>query len=647
MDKMEQCIQQLQNVSYHDYTFPPVLGDLDLHLFGEGKHWRIYRKMGAHCMSINAIEGVYFCVWAPSAKRVSVIGSFNNWNGLRHLMRALGNSGVWEIFIPEVQAGDAYKYEILTQKDQCLIKTDPYAMSMEFRPSSNSIVSTSGYLWKDEHWLRALKQFQWQHEPINIYEVHLGSWQRESDGRFLNYKVLAHKLVEYLRWMGYTHVELLPIMEHPLDESWGYQVSGYYAPTSRFGTPDDFRYFVDYCHQNNIGVFLDWVPAHFPKDIFALGRFDGTALYEHADPRQGEHQDWGTYIFNYNRNEVPNFLIANALYWIDEFHIDGLRVDAVASMLYLNYSRKEGQWIPNEFGGHENLEAIEFLKTLNIEVHSQHPGVVMMAEESTSWPMVSKPTSMGGIGFSMKWNMGWMNDTLKYFHYDPIYRQFHHNELTFSQTYAYSENFILPLSHDEVVHLKHALINKMPGDDWQKMANLRLLFGYQQLTPGKKLLFMGAEFAQWNEWSENKALDWYLCEHPSHRGIMRLVRDLNHLYRQEKALHQYDFEQRGFRWIDCNDHSQSILSFIRQTENAQLVCVFNFTPVKRSSYRIGLPQSGLYKELLNSDSTYYGGSNIGCFGQVHSVNIPCMSCQDSVEIVIPPLAFIVLKKMAE
>lgn len=629
------------------YTFLPIIGDIDLHLFGEGRHWSIYNKLGAHTIEVDGIQGVHFAVWAPSAKRVSVVGSFNNWNGLRHPMRSLGASGIWEIFIPDIQAGDLYKYEILSQHNQCIIKTDPYANQMGLRPSTDSVVANQQYNWGDKKWLDARQKYNWQQEPINIYEVHLGSWQRTDEGEFLTYRELAHKLVEYVKWMGYTHIELLPVMEHPLDQSWGYQVSGYFAPTSRFGSAEEFKYFVDHCHKNNIGVFLDWVPAHFPKDAFALARFDGTALYEHEDPRKGEHQDWGTYIFNYSRNEVRNFLIANALFWIDQFHIDGLRVDAVASMLYLNYSREEGQWIPNEHGGCENLEAIEFLKTLNIEVHSQYPGVVMMAEESTSWPMVSKPTDIGGLGFSMKWNMGWMNDTLQYLKFDPIYRQHHHNELTFSQTYAYTENFILPLSHDEVVHLKRALVDKMPGDEWQKMANLRLLLGYQLLSPGKKLLFMGGEFGQWQEWNEDKALDWYLCDVPSNRGVQLLARDLNNLYIKEASLHKYDFEQQGFRWLDCNDHSQSILSFIRQTENESLVCIFNFTPIKRDFYRIGLPQSGTYQEILNSDGSTYGGSNIGCLGTIKSEEIHHMNCQHSAEIVVPPLAFIVFKSVSK
>ncbi|MDX1347622.1 MAG: 1,4-alpha-glucan branching protein GlgB, partial [Thiomicrorhabdus chilensis] len=488
-----------QHQTVSPYTFLPQLGELDLHLFAEGRHWHLYEVLGAHPVTVDGIAGVRFAVWAPSAERVSVVGDFNGWHGLRHPMRVLGGSGVWELFIPGLHPGDIYKFEIRSrQTGLSFTKTDPYAQSMEYRPATGCIVYDSKHQWNDQAWQKYLSEFDWQKSPINIYEVHLGSWQKTDDGGFLNYRDIAHRLVEYVQWMGYTHIELLPISEHPLDQSWGYQASGYFAPTSRFGSPDDFRYFVDYCHQHNIGVFLDWVPAHFPKDEFALGRYDGTALYEHEDPRRGEHQDWGTYIFNFGRNEVRNFLISNALYWLKELHIDGLRVDAVASMLYLDYSREAGEWLPNEHGGRENLEAIEFLRALNEEVHSQCPGAVVMAEESTSWPMVSRPTWMGGLGFSMKWNMGWMNDTLDYFEKEPIYRPYHHNQLTFSQMYAYSENFVLPLSHDEVVHLKGSLIGKMPGDDWQKAANLRLLLAYQSLHPGKKLLFMGCEFAQWD-----------------------------------------------------------------------------------------------------------------------------------------------------
>ncbi|OQY18946.1 MAG: 1,4-alpha-glucan branching enzyme [Desulfobacteraceae bacterium 4572_35.1] len=625
------------------YTFAAQIGDFDLHLLGQGRHWNLYNVLGARVCQIDGVGGVQFAVWAPSAERVSVVGSFNGWHGLRHPMRSRGRSGVWELFIPGLQPDDRYKFELRTLHGDCILKADPYASAMEMRPRTASIVYDSSHQWNDDEWMAARRQYDWQHSPLSIYEAHLGSWQRCDDGRFLNYRELAHRLVKYVLWMGYTHINLLPVSEHPLDESWGYQTSAYYAPTRRFGDPDDFRYFVDYCHGHGIGVFLDWVPAHFPKDEFALARFDGTALYEHEDPRRGEHKEWGTYVFNYGRNEVRNFLIANALYWAREFHIDGLRVDAVASMLYLDYAREDGEWLPNEHGGNENLEAVDFIKILNEEVHGQFPGVVLMAEESTSWPMVSRPVWMGGLGFTMKWNMGWMNDTLNYFVQDPVYRLYHHNQLTFSQVYAYCENFILPLSHDEVVHLKKALVAKMPGDTWQQLANLRLLLSYQMLSPGKKLLFMGGEFGQWREWDVNNQLDWWLCEQEQHRGVQLLAKDLNKLYCQQPALHRYDFDPQGFEWIDCHDCQQSVLSFVRQDEGSQLLCLFNFTPVVRKGYRVGLPQMGNYREVLNSDAQLYGGSNAGNDGYITAENYSWMGRPASALVTLPPLAVVVLQ----
>ncbi|OEU70914.1 MAG: 1,4-alpha-glucan branching enzyme [Desulfuromonadales bacterium C00003068] len=626
------------------YTFEPQIGELDLYLFAEGRHWNLYDILGAHVRLIDGIEGVQFAVWAPSAERVAVVGDFNSWNGQCHPMRSRGRSGVWELFIPGVHVNERYKFDIRTMHDGfCVLKADPYAQSMEMRPRTASIICQSAHQWQDDDWLAARRHFDWQHAPILIYEVHLGSWQRDENCRFLNYREIAHRLVEYVLWMGYNYINLMPVSEHPLDESWGYQTSGYYAPTRRFGDPDDFRYFVDYCHQHHIGVYLDWVPAHFPKDSFALARFDGTALYEHEDPRLGEHSEWGTYIFNYGRNEVRNFLIANALYWVREFHLDGLRVDAVASMLYLDYGRNDGDWLANEHGGNENLAAVEFIKTLNTEVHGQFPGVVLMAEESTSWPMVSRPTWMGGLGFSMKWNMGWMNDTLAYFSRDALYRSHHHHQLTFSQVYAYSENFILPLSHDEVVHLKRSLVSKMPGDHWQQLANVRLLLAYQMMNPGKKLLFMGGEFGQWEEWNDAMPLDWTLCEHPQHQALQQFVRQLNQLYFGEKALHCYDFESQGFEWIDCNDSEKSTLSFIRQAGDEQLICVFNFTPVVRGEYRIGLPRAGRYVVRLNSDRMIYGGSDACSDEPITAVDHPYIGQGASALITLPPLGMLVLQ----
>jgi len=633
------------------YTFAPQIGELDIHLFAEGKHHHAYRFMGAHLKTIDGVAGCLFCVWSPNVQRISLIGDFNGWDGRCHPMRSLGESGLWELFIPGLQAGDSYKYEILSQNNEILSKTDPYARSMALRPDTISYITPDNeFSWQDKNWLEQRAEFDWQHKPISIYELHAGSWLRtdpsENQG-FLNWRTLAKKLIPYVLDLGYTHIELMPIAEHPLDQSWGYQVTGFFAPTARFGTPDDFRYFIDQCHQQGLGVFIDWVPAHFPKDEFALARFNGEALYEHADPRQGEHQDWGTLIFNYGRNEVRNFLITNAVYWLEEFHIDGLRVDAVASMLYLNYSREEGEWIPNQFGGAENLEAIQFLREMNTTVHGLHSGILTMAEESTAWPMVSRPVELGGLGFSMKWNMGWMNDNLSYIETDPVYRQYHHNQLTFSQIYSYSENFVLPLSHDEVVHGKRSLIEKMPGDNWQKFANLRLFYAWHYAHPGKKLLFMGCEFAQWKEWDEDISLDWALLDVDTHQGIKQLVTDLNQLYRNENALHQLDFSEQGFQWIDCNDSSQSILSLIRWSKDRSehVICVLNFTPVVRENYRIGVPENMDYSEVLNTDSEYYAGSNLGNSSRIKVEATPWSGLENSISITLPPLGALFLKSV--
>ncbi len=630
--------------NYDPYTFDPQLPEFDQYLFGEGKHWHIYQKLGGHLRTIDGIDGVLFAVWAPNAGRVSVVGDFNFWDGRCNPMRSLGGSGIWEIFIPGLRVGCLYKFEILNAKtQQLLLKTDPYAQQFEFRPSTSSIiVNENGYAWEDGQWLTDRAGYDWLHAPIAIYEVHLGSWQRDEQGNFLNYRVLAEQLISYVKQLGFTHIELLPITEHPLDASWGYQTTGYFAPTSRHGTPDDFRYLIDQCHQQGIGVILDWVPAHFPKDAFALARFDGSALYEHEDPRKGEHRDWGTLIYNYGRNEVKNFLLASAMFWLEEFHLDGLRVDAVASMLYLDYSRKHNDWVPNKYGGNENLEAIDFIRELNAVMHEQHPGAIVMAEESTAWPQVTRPTWTGGLGFSMKWNMGWMHDTLAYMSLDPIHRMHHHDQLTFGLLYAFTENFTLPFSHDEVVHGKGSLLNKMPGDEWQRFANLRLLYTLMYTYPGKKLLFMGCEFGQGTEWSFNKTLDWYVLEYPYHQGVQTLVKDLNNLYKSQSALYQHDFDYLGFEWIDCHDVQQSIISFRRKNGDEELCVVLNFTPVTRQNYRIGVPKEGTYKEIFNSDSTYYAGTNVGN-GAVVSEPKPWMNLPHSINLTLPPLGGVILK----
>jgi 1,4-alpha-glucan branching enzyme len=632
-----------EHITHDPYAFPPQLSDFDLHLFGEGKHWHAYRILGAHPHVVDKIGGVQFGVWAPNAERVSVVGDFNHWDGRIHPMRSRGSTGIWELFIPDLEPSALYKFEIRNRHSgEILLKSDPYGQAFEQRPKTASIViDESTFPWHDQQWMAKRESTDWFQAPISIYEVHLGSWQRGWEGEFLNYRELAKQLVEYCTKMGFTHIELLPISEHPYDPSWGYQSTGYYAPTSRFGSPEDFRWFVDHCHRNNIGIFLDWVPAHFPKDAYALARFDGEPLYEHADPRRGEHLDWSTLIFNYSRHEVKNFLLSNALYWLEEFHLDGLRVDAVASMLYLDYSREE--WIPNEYGGRENLEAIDFLREVNIVVHGEHPGALVMAEESTAWPQVTRPTYVGGLGFSLKWNMGWMNDTLKYMSLDPIYRQYHHGELTFSMIYAFTENFLLPFSHDEVVHGKGSMLNKMPGDEWQRFANLRLLYTYLFTHPGKKLLFMGTEFGQGTEWDATRVLDWYVLDYAFHQGVKLLVKDLNGLYTSTPALHRYDFDTRGFEWIDCHDAQNSVLIYQRKGDDGFVVIALNFTPAVRFGYRIGVPISGKYLEIFNSDSEFYAGSNVGN-GTVPLVaeEIEWMNHPYSLNITLPPLAGIVL-----
>jgi 1,4-alpha-glucan branching enzyme len=628
------------------YSFLPVIGDFDLHLFNEGTNYQIYEKFGAHVMDLGGVRGTLFAVWAPNAQRVSVVGGFNRWDGRVHQMRCRGSSGVWEIFLPGVAPGDVYKYEIRGPGGEVFLKSDPCAFLCEKRPRTGSIVwGDAQFEWGDADYLWRRGQGNVLHRPMSIYEVHLGSWARvPATGEMLSYRDLAHRLAAYVKDLGFTHIELLPIAEHPLDESWGYQVSGYFAPTSRFGPPEDFMYFVDCMHRHDIGVIVDWVPAHFPKDGHGLAWFDGTALYEHGDPRQGEHRDWGTKVFNFGRNEVRSFLLSNAVFWLDRFHVDGLRVDAVASMLYLDYSRPPREWIPNKYGGRENLDAITFLARLNESVHGRFPGAVTIAEESTAWPGVSRPTYLGGLGFTMKWNMGWMHDMLEFFSKDPLYRKYHHEFLTFAMLYAFHENFILPLSHDEVVHGKAALLAKMPGDVWQKFANLRLLLSYMYGQPGKKLLFQGGEFGQWSEWNSGASLDWHLCAYAPHRGLTELVRRLNQLHREEPAFHDLDFDGAGFRWIDFGDTDNSVVSFLRSGRGGGFVlCAFNCTPVPRADYRIGVPEEGWYREILNSDSEIYGGSNLGNAGGVRSEPIPWHNQPHSLRLTLPPLGALYLK----
>jgi 1,4-alpha-glucan branching enzyme len=629
------------------YAFPSQLTDFDIYLLREGKHLYSYEKLGAHVREIDGISGVSFVVWAPNARRVSVVGNFNGWDARLHPMRLLGESGLWELFIPDLNAGEVYRYDLLSHHHGYhAMKTDPYGFFAEVRPANASVVyDINQYQWADETWMTERKSRKNLTAPMSILEVHLGSWRRGAANEFLTYRQLADELVTYVRDMGYTHIELLPVTEHPLDASWGYQVTGYYAPTSRFGTPDDFMVLVDKCHQNGIGVLLDWVPAHFPKDGHALSYFDGTHLYSHEDARRGEQLDWGTYVFNYGRNEVRNFLISNALFWLKHYHLDGLRVDAVSSMLYLDFSRPADGWLPNKYGGRENIDAIEFMRELNTVIHAEAPGTVMIAEESTSWPMVSRPTYVGGLGFTFKWDMGWMHDTLKYVQKDPIHRRYHHNQVTFSMFYAFSENFILSLSHDEVVHGKGSLINKIPGDWWQKFATLRLLFGYQHTHSGKKLNFMGQEFGQWREWSEARALDWNLLELPTHQGMQRWTRDLNHFYKAQPALWERDLDWEGFQWIEANDADNSTFSYMRfaQDRGDFVVVVCNFTPVPIYHYHLGVPEAGYYKELLNSDSAHYGGGDVGNNGGVQSKAQQWREWANTLEITVPPLGMVVFK----
>lgn len=633
---------------YDAYSFAPVISEFDTYLFSQGTNYKIYEKLGAHLMTIDGVEGALFAVWAPNARRVSVIGDFNSWDGRRHAMRLLKASGIWEIFIPGIKALDKYKFEIKTINNELIQKSDPYGNFAELRPSTTSLVyDINSYNWNDKAWYDEQENIDKYNRPMNIYEVHLGGWahNEEDNGRFYSYVELADKLVDYVVEMGYTHIELMPIEEHPFDGSWGYQVTGYYAPTSRYGSPDEFMYFIDKCHQRGIGVILDWVPAHFPKDAHGLARFDGTALYEHQDPRQGEHPEWGTLIFNYGRSEVKNFLIANALFWVEKYHIDGLRVDAVASMLYLDYAKSEGQWVPNKYGGRENLEAVEFIKHMNSIMAKEHPNVYMIAEESTSWEGVSKPVEENGLGFSLKWNMGWMNDFLEYVEKDPVYRKYHHNNLTFGLVYAYTENFVLVLSHDEVVHGKKSMLDKMPGDLWQKFANLRVAYGFMFGHPGKKLLFMGGEFGQFIEFDEKRPLDWFLLDYDHHKKMLEYSRDLNHLYKNENALWKYDFSCEGFEWIDCDDNEKSIISFIRKGERKEdtLIFVCNFTPNTYFDFKLGMPFEGEFREIFNSDNVKYGGSGVINDGIYRTEKSECNKREDSVRIKVAPLSVSILK----
>jgi 1,4-alpha-glucan branching enzyme len=627
---------------------PTLLTAEDLHLFNEGTHYRIYEKLGAHLTNIDGDEGATFAVWAPNAREVSIVGSFNGWNAHSHLLQPRGSSGIWEAFVPGIGRGTLYKFHVVSNHNGYVVdKADPFGMLQEEPPRTASVVWDLDYQWSDADWMKRRAGRNSLRAPISIYEVHLGSWRRvpQDNNRWLTYREMALQLADYVQAMGFTHVELLPIMEHPFYASWGYQTTGYFAPTSRYGTPQDFMYFVDYLHQRGLGVILDWVPSHFPSDAHGLAYFDGTHLFEHADMRQGFHPDWNTYIFNYGRNEVKSFLLSSGMFWLDKYHIDGLRVDAVASMLYLDYSRKEGEWIPNRYGGRENLEAIDFLRQFNQHAYGEHPDIQTVAEESTAWPMVSRPVYVGGLGFGLKWDMGWMHDTLSYFSHDPIHRKFHHNQLTFRMLYGFTENFVLPLSHDEVVHGKGSLLNKMPGEQWQKFANLRLLFGYMYAQAGKKLLFMGGEIGQWSEWSHDNSLDWHLLENPLHRGLQAWMAQLNRSYQQQAALHELDTDPAGFEWVDCNDSAASVVSLLRKgkSDREVVLVVCNFTPVPREGYAVGVPSGGFWRELLNSDASEYGGSGTGNLGGCTAEQVPVHGRPFSLRLTLPPLAALFLK----
>jgi 1,4-alpha-glucan branching enzyme len=625
-----------------------LLSQDDLYLFNEGSHLRLYEKLGSHTVTVDGEDGTYFAVWAPNAEQVYVMGDFNGWQKKGFKLRPCGNSGIWEGFIPGIAPGALYKYQIISRVRRYHVeKADPYALYCELPPKTASIVWDLSYDWGDGQWMSERSRHNTLDAPISIYEIHAGSWMRvpEENNRPLTYRELAPRLADYIHKMGFTHVELMPIMEHPFGGSWGYQVTGYFAPTSRYGTPQDFMYLVDYLHRQNIGVILDWVPSHFPSDTHGLGFFDGTHLYEHADSRKGFHPDWKSFIFNYGRHEVRSFLLSSALFWLDKYHIDGLRVDGVASMLYLDYSRKKGEWVPNQYGGRENLDAISLLRRFNEEVYKNYPDVQTIAEESTDWPMVSRPTYIGGLGFGMKWDMGWMHDTLSYFSKDPVHRKYHHNQLTFRILYAFAENFVLPLSHDEVVHGKSSLLGKMPGDEWQKFANVRLLFSYMFTQPGKKLLFMGDELGQWHEWDHETSIDWHLLQYDRHQALQKFVGDLSHLYRNEPALHELDFELKGFEWIDCNDSLGSTLSYMRHSKSGKdtIVVCCNFTPVSHEVYRLGVPHAGYWQEILNSDAINYMGSGKGNLGGIQTENVPCHGKPFSLKIALPPLAAVIFK----